>query len=153
MGDVWLAAHTTGFPRVQWTVPVRICDQMWMIGDPIAVPVRIEGNMTILHPALRTLPDIEPPPWREDSACREESSRASFFPGGDRGKTLTMATEAKRVCRGCPVKIDCLLYAIETQQEYGVWGGATVPERRKLIRRLRTANSTAAVLEILAAGA
>ena len=48
-----------------------------------------------------------------------------------------MTNAAKKVCRGCPVRIDCLLYATETQQEYGVWGAATEPERRRLRRKLR----------------
>ena len=61
-----------------------------------------------------------------------------------------MTNAAKKVCRGCPVRIDCLLYATETQQEYGVWGAATEPERRRLRRKLRGVKSNAAILKILA---
>ena len=105
--------------------------------------------MSILHRALQLLPDSEPPPWRADAACRVDRSACDFFPGGDRGQTLAMTNAARKVCRGCPVKIDCLLYAIETRQEYGVWGGATEPERKRLQRKLGAAKSVERAVEIL----
>lgn len=47
--------------------------------------------------------------------------------------------EAKRVCAGCPVRRECLEYALRTDQRFGVWGALTELERRELIRdgRLR----------------
>jgi WhiB family redox-sensing transcriptional regulator len=48
-----------------------------------------------------------------------------FFP--DRGDSTR---EAKAVCRGCPVRQECLDYALTTQQKFGVWGGASERERR-----------------------
>lgn len=44
--------------------------------------------------------------------------------------------EAKEVCEGCPVRVDCLSYAMDTKQQHGVWGGKSVMERRAM-RRLR----------------
>ena len=107
--------------------------------------------MTVLHPVLKLPHEDDLPHWREDASCRAEEAAEVFFPGGDRGQTKAMTDAAKRVCAGCPVRIDCLLYAVETRQEYGVWGGATEPERRRLARRLKAAPSRTAALEILAA--
>jgi WhiB family transcriptional regulator, redox-sensing transcriptional regulator len=42
---------------------------------------------------------------------------------------------AKQVCRGCPVRTECLVYAMETPVDHGVWGGLTERERRRLRRR------------------
>ena len=112
---------------------------------------RIDGNVTVLHPVLNLPPDDDLPHWREEATCRADDAAEVFFPGGDRGQTKAMTDAAKLVCRACPVRIDCLWYAIETRQEYGVWGGATEPERRRLARKVKSVRSTSAVLEILAA--
>jgi WhiB family redox-sensing transcriptional regulator len=43
--------------------------------------------------------------------------------------------EVKRICRGCPVVVDCLVEALDNDIEWGVWGGLTERERRRLKRR------------------
>lgn len=43
---------------------------------------------------------------------------------------------AKEVCGECPVKVDCLDYALETNQDSGIWGGTSEEERRTLRRRI-----------------
>jgi WhiB family redox-sensing transcriptional regulator len=47
------------------------------------------------------------------------------------------AEEAKAVCAGCPVRPDCLAFALDTEQNDGVWGGLSETERRALKRKLR----------------
>ena len=42
---------------------------------------------------------------------------------------------AKRICRGCPVRYECLADALDNRIEFGVWGGMTERERRALLRR------------------
>jgi WhiB family redox-sensing transcriptional regulator len=42
---------------------------------------------------------------------------------------------AKRICRGCPVRNECLADALDNRIEFGVWGGMTERERRALLRR------------------
>jgi WhiB family transcriptional regulator, redox-sensing transcriptional regulator len=42
---------------------------------------------------------------------------------------------AKSVCRGCPVRTECLADALDNRVEFGVWGGLTERERRSLLRR------------------
>ncbi|MDF1594847.1 MAG: WhiB family transcriptional regulator [Acidimicrobiia bacterium] len=70
--------------------------------------------------------------WRELAACagREDDL---FFPVNEAEKSFVNA--AKAVCAGCPVKADCLAYAIETGQTEGIWGGLTSMERRMERRR------------------
>jgi WhiB family redox-sensing transcriptional regulator len=42
---------------------------------------------------------------------------------------------AKIICRGCPVRTECLADALDNRHEFGVWGGMTERERRALLRR------------------
>ena len=42
--------------------------------------------------------------------------------------------EAKRVCRSCDVRAECLEYALEHDERFGIWGGMSERERRRLKR-------------------
>lgn len=44
---------------------------------------------------------------------------------------------AKNLCEGCPVKSECLTYALEANEPYGIWGGLTANERTRLRRKLK----------------
>jgi len=58
-----------------------------------------------------------------------------FFPE-DYGSEGNMAAEvAKRYCNRCPLIRDCARYGIEAKEEFGVWGGLTGAERRKIRRQ------------------
>ncbi|MCS0638399.1 WhiB family transcriptional regulator [Streptomyces sp. LP05-1] len=82
--------------------------------------------------------------WRNAAACLEEDPDL-FFPIGTGGPAVVQAEEAKRVCRRCPVREQCLEWALETGQDVGVWGGLAEDERRALRRRLnRRARSRSA---------
>ena len=61
-----------------------------------------------------------------------------FFP--ERGASTR---EAKEVCRGCVVRDDCLEYALANGEKFGIWGGMSERERRR-IRRQRALARTAA---------
>ncbi|MFF2569062.1 WhiB family transcriptional regulator [Streptomyces sp. NPDC101191] len=54
---------------------------------------------------------------------------------------------AKALCTGCPVKAECLAYALDQRVEHGVWGGMTERERRALLKRRPTVRSWARLLE------
>jgi WhiB family redox-sensing transcriptional regulator len=62
-----------------------------------------------------------------------------FFP--ERGASTR---EAKAVCRGCVVREDCLDYALANGEKFGIWGGLSERERRRL-RRERALRTPAAV--------
>ncbi|MET9396046.1 WhiB family transcriptional regulator [Kitasatospora sp. NPDC002965] len=72
--------------------------------------------------------------WRDRAVCREEDPEL-FFPVGNVGPALLQIEEAKAVCRRCPVMETCLLWALETGQDAGVWGGMSEDERRALKSR------------------
>ncbi|UXY24980.1 WhiB family transcriptional regulator (plasmid) [Streptomyces cynarae] len=72
--------------------------------------------------------------WRHQASCREEDPDL-FFPIGDTGPVLLQVQEAKAVCRRCPVIGQCLQWALESGQEFGVWGGLSEAERRAMKHR------------------
>lgn len=71
--------------------------------------------------------------WRNQAAC-SGSNNDLFFPVGDDEEVVA---PAKAICAVCPVRDECLQYAIATNQTEGVWGGLSAPERRRLRRRIR----------------
>ena len=75
--------------------------------------------------------------WRAKAACRDKDPEL-FFPVGNTGA-------AKTVCRSCEVIDSCLRTALDTNQDYGVWGGMSEDERRALKRRAMRARRSAAL--------
>ena len=71
--------------------------------------------------------------WRDLAACLDHT-RAVFFPAGESGAAARQLEQVKSICSGCPVRLECLGYAVETGQRFGVWGG-TDEEERKVLRR------------------
>ena len=75
--------------------------------------------------------------WKDRGACRGKAPRRRgdpdpFFPEGRR-QAHHEQREALDCCSICPVKIDCLRYAITTRQQYGHWGGHTERQIRHLL--------------------
>jgi WhiB family transcriptional regulator, redox-sensing transcriptional regulator len=71
--------------------------------------------------------------WRDQAECAGMDTNL-FFPVTDAD-----AAAPKRVCAVCPVRQECLEWAIATRQSDGVWGGMTEDERRRLRRRRQEA--------------
>lgn len=69
--------------------------------------------------------------WRSQSACLTADPEL-FFPLSSMGPSLDQLTEAKKVCGRCPVREECLEFALATHQVHGVWGGTSEDERRQL---------------------
>jgi WhiB family transcriptional regulator, redox-sensing transcriptional regulator len=76
----------------------------------------------------------DPGGWAARGACRQADPEL-FFPVGPAGPAVRQVIRAKDVCARCPVRHPCLVYALETGQDFGVWGGATEDERRVMRRR------------------
>lgn len=74
--------------------------------------------------------------WRTRAACRDEDPDL-FFPIGTSGPALLQTERAKAVCRRCPVREQCLDWAMDSGQSLGVWGGMSETERHALKRRLK----------------
>jgi WhiB family transcriptional regulator, redox-sensing transcriptional regulator len=72
--------------------------------------------------------------WRERAACRGLDPDL-FYP--ERGAD---PKPAQRICADCPVREECLDYAME-RREIGIWGGTSEQERRRMKRRRRLAVS------------
>jgi WhiB family transcriptional regulator, redox-sensing transcriptional regulator len=66
--------------------------------------------------------------WQERALCAQTDPEA-FFP--EKGGSTR---EAKRVCRSCEVRAECLEYALENDERFGIWGGLSERERRRLKR-------------------
>ena len=71
----------------------------------------------------------EPPEWQDRALCAQTDPEA-FFP--EKGGSTR---EAKRICQGCDVKGECLEYALAHDERFGIWGGLSERERRKLKKR------------------
>ena len=67
--------------------------------------------------------------WQDLALCAQTDPEA-FFP--EKGGSTR---EAKSVCRGCEVRAECLEYALAHEERFGVWGGLSERERRRLNRR------------------
>jgi len=76
--------------------------------------------------------------WRESAACRFLETDL-FFPIGKTGLAVAEIQRAKAVCASCPVRQPCLTFALDTHQEYGIWGGYDEDERRVMLRQRRKA--------------
>lgn len=69
------------------------------------------------------------PDWQERSLCSQTDPEA-FYP--EKGGSTA---DAKRICSRCEVKSECLEYALTHDERFGIWGGLSERERRKLKRR------------------
>lgn len=74
---------------------------------------------------------FEKPQWMADAACGG-ASQNTFFPG--RGESIKAAQE---ICAGCPVREPCLEYAIANREKWGIWGGLSERQRRRIARDRR----------------
>ena len=73
--------------------------------------------------------DDGPLAWQRDALCSQTDPEA-FFP--EKGGSTR---DAKRICAGCDVKAQCLEFALANDQRFGIWGGLSERERRKLKKR------------------
>jgi len=72
--------------------------------------------------------------WRHRAICRNEDDEL-FFPVGSTGPAARQLAEAKQVCARCPVREDCLEWAVDNRVAFGVWGGQSEEEREAAKRR------------------
>ncbi len=81
---------------------------------------------------LKTLPkDVSPPDyWQDQAACYGLDAEV-FFPTTEEEAGLALS-----YCAVCPVKELCLAWALKNGERYGVWGGTTEQQRRRLIRHV-----------------
>lgn len=80
---------------------------------------------------------IDETDWRARGAC-SSADPDLFFPISAHGASRRQEQRAKAVCAACPVRAECLAFAVETRQVHGVWGGLGEKELRRLRRSRRT---------------
>lgn len=75
--------------------------------------------------------------WQDRAACK--GMDPTIFFGPENAETVKEKRDredaAKEVCNTCPVKQECLEYALEAREAYGIWGGLTELERKALLRK------------------
>ncbi|HEX6681526.1 MAG TPA: WhiB family transcriptional regulator [Candidatus Limnocylindrales bacterium] len=69
------------------------------------------------------------PEWWDRGLCAQTDPDAFFVEKGGSPRP------AKRICSRCDVKRECLEYALERRERFGIWGGHTERERRKILRQ------------------
>lgn len=69
---------------------------------------------------------VRPEPWVRDALCAQTDPEVFFAEPGETEKVAA----AKRVCAGCPVRLDCLNFALRNGEKFGVWGGLSPAERQ-----------------------
>jgi WhiB family redox-sensing transcriptional regulator len=74
--------------------------------------------------------------WQWRAACRGEDAALFFAPNHPEPKPERLARErqAKAICASCPVRMECLEYAVRIKEAHGIWGGLNELERRYLVR-------------------
>lgn len=69
-----------------------------------------------------------PKDWMDRARCRERDPEQFFARGAANSR------RAIRICERCEVREDCLRYALDNEIDFGVWGGMTERQRRRLVR-------------------
>ena len=88
--------------------------------------------------------------WRRAAKCLGEDTEL-WFPPRKREMYRSIADISKAVCRGldgrptCVVISDCLLYALEMDEQHGIWGGMSHRERNHLMRQYNRKGGTASM--------
>lgn len=92
--------------------------------------------MTVSTTLLERLGSLQEP-WQLRAACRGPDTWLFFPPSHAERKDEREQREerAKTICGRCPVKVDCLEYALRHREPYGIWGGLTESERAAVLAR------------------
>jgi WhiB family redox-sensing transcriptional regulator len=88
--------------------------------------VPVEGVPLELEHDVECSDDAEELGWQDRALCAQTDPEA-FFP--EKGGSTR---EAKKVCRSCEVRAECLEFALENDERFGIWGGMSERERRRL---------------------
>ncbi len=78
--------------------------------------------------AMQLNADVSEREWMLEAKCLDADPEA-FFP--EKGGSTR---EAKRICAVCPVREECLEYALANDERFGIWGGLSERERRRAKR-------------------
>ncbi|GAB3048193.1 WhiB family transcriptional regulator [Sediminivirga luteola] len=97
--------------------------------DPVGLEPRLEVERKVAPLAMLFGESDGTLDWQDEALCAQTDPEA-FFP--EKGGSTR---EAKQVCNSCEVKAQCLEYALANDERFGIWGGLSERERRKLKKR------------------
>ena len=76
-------------------------------------------------------------PWETQARCHQYDPEIFFDP------RTRSERKAKAICAKCPVRVECLALALQSRAQFGVWGGLTEDERRRVRKGLEPATQLA----------
>ncbi|MFT4124916.1 MAG: WhiB family transcriptional regulator [Gordonia sp. (in: high G+C Gram-positive bacteria)] len=97
-------------------------------GVDLGMPEPSRRHLSVVSDDFDGLFDAVEEQWQDRALCAQTDPEA-FFP--EKGGSTR---EAKRICTGCEVKAECLEYALANDERFGIWGGLSERERRRLKR-------------------
>ena len=124
------------FEHVDFGRPARLHDRAWgtrgstphtNTGPPATGTMR-RSHLSLVPDGFDLAPATNDEQWQERALCAQTDPEA-FFP--EKGGSTR---EAKRICMGCEVRDACLDYALAHDERFGIWGGLSERERRRLKR-------------------
>ena len=111
---------------------LELVDMSGGLTDPVeettATPLRLVDPTGAAVGVFGEPEDAQEADWQERALCAQTDPEA-FFP--EKGGSTR---EAKRICSGCEVRAECLEYALAHDERFGIWGGLSERERRRLRR-------------------
>jgi WhiB family transcriptional regulator, redox-sensing transcriptional regulator len=123
------------FEPVDFGQPARLADRGWsVVSTPEVTPTppvtnpQKRSHLSLVTDAFELASETADDQWQERALCAQTDPEA-FFP--EKGGSTR---EAKRICLGCEVRDACLEYALAHDERFGIWGGLSERERRRLKR-------------------
>lgn len=124
---------TLGFDPTETDIR-GILDSFEQKGAACSVALGALGSRVTVKPENKSkIADNPSEEWMIEAKCRGVGPSA-FYPSDGVGVEM-----AKRVCQGCVVKNECLDFAIQNKEVFGVWGEASERERKRISRQRREA--------------
>jgi WhiB family redox-sensing transcriptional regulator len=96
------------------------------VHEPMAVVIAVQQSAAVQDSPEEAVNELQ---WQERALCAQTDPEA-FFP--EKGGSTR---EAKRVCLSCEVRVECLDYALANDERFGIWGGLSERERRRVKKR------------------
>jgi len=124
------------YEHIDFPQPIRLGDRGFSaVGSTPQPPSNAEitgtakrAHLTVVPELFGLAPETPDDQWQERALCAQTDPEA-FFP--EKGGSTR---EAKRICLGCEVRDACLEYALAHDERFGIWGGLSERERRRLKR-------------------
>ena len=119
----------SGFPGLPLALPLKTGQDHTVVTTDVVLAHTGDAHLRGGHVQIPISIEPEDRSWQDYANCLGVDPDL-FFP--ERGASTR---EAKEVCRGCVVREDCLEYALVNGEKFGIWGGMSERERRRLRRQ------------------